>query len=113
MARPAKKRDKERCRRMGNASTAQGRCSLSTPSAKNARICTRLCGLYRGWVTFMYRRAHCCSNVANSAQVRPITKLRNHSELTQTAYFGGENGMDGSGSMEGIRMWDPLESARS
>jgi hypothetical protein len=39
-----------------------------------------------------YRRAHCCNNVAKSAHVRLMTKLRNHSELTQIAYLGGENG---------------------
>jgi hypothetical protein len=113
IARPAKKSDKERCKRMGKDSTARGRWSLSMPSEKNARIWTRLCGLYDGWVTFIYRRAHFWSNVAKSAQVRLMTKLRNQRELTQTAYLGGVNGMDGSGSMEGMRMWVPFESARS
>ena len=49
----------------------------------------------------MYRRAHCCNDVANSAAVRLITKLRNQSELTQMAYLGGENG-GGLGMLEGI-----------
>ena len=39
----------------------------------------------------MYRRDHCCSDVANSAHVRLITKLKNQSEFTQMAYLGGEN----------------------
>jgi hypothetical protein len=61
----------------------------------------------------MYRRAHCCNNVAKRAQVRLITRLKNQSELTQTAYFGGENGMDGSDSVVGIETKDPLASACS
>jgi len=38
----------------------------------------------------MYRRVHCCSNIASRAQERVITKLKNQSELTQMADFGGE-----------------------
>jgi hypothetical protein len=49
----------------------------------------------------MYRRAHCCSDVARRAHVRLITKLRNQSELTQTAWLGGEKGTDGSDSAVG------------
>jgi len=33
--------------------------------------------------------------------VGPRAKQRNQSELTHTAEFGGENGVVGSGSMEG------------
>ena len=33
------------------------------------------------------------SHVANWGYVRAITKMRNQSELTQTATFGGENGV--------------------
>jgi hypothetical protein len=40
----------------------------------------------------MYRRDHCCRDVANSAHVRLMTKLKNQSEFTQMAYFGGVNG---------------------
>jgi hypothetical protein len=40
----------------------------------------------------MYRRAHWRSIIAKSAHVRLITKLKNHSEFTQMAYLGGENG---------------------
>ena len=39
----------------------------------------------------MYRRAHLCTNVANIAQVRLITTLRNQSEFTQMVDAGGEN----------------------
>ena len=67
----------------------------------------RLCGLYRFWVTLMYRRAHCCSNVAKRAHVRLMTKLRNQSELTHTAEVGGEN-VDGSESEGGMTIWEPL-----
>ena len=53
-----------------------------------------------------YRRAHCCSNVARRAHVRLITRLKNQSELTQTAWFGGENG----GGEEGreLELLDPF-----
>jgi len=89
--RPAKKRNRERCRREGNASTTAGTRKSSTPLEKNARMRARLCGLYcGGWVILMYRRAHCCSSVARAAHVRLMVKLRNHSELTQMAYFCGE-----------------------
>jgi len=89
--RPAKKRNRERCRREGNASTTAGKCKSSTPLKKNARMRARLCRLYRGgWVILMYRRAHCCSNVARKAHVRLMVKLRNHSILTQMACFCGE-----------------------
>ena len=40
----------------------------------------------------MYRRAHCCKDVANRAHETLMTKLKNHNEFTQMAYLGGENG---------------------
>ena len=43
-------------------------------------------------MTLRYLRAHCCSSVASRAQVILIAKLKNQSELTQTANVGGENG---------------------
>ena len=52
-----------------------------------------------------YRRAHCCSNVARRAQVRLITKLKNQSALTKTAWFGGEKGSGEAG------LFDPFGSA--
>jgi hypothetical protein len=60
----------------------------------------------------MYRRAHCCNNVASRAHVRLMTKLRNQSELAQTADFGGEKG----GSLAGVARIDARDtfgSARS
>lgn len=52
----------------------------------------RLCGPYRdGCVILMYRRAHFCMNVANIAQVRLISTLKNQSEFTHMAELGGEN----------------------
>src|SRR6266851_6120207 len=95
-ARPAKKRNTEICSNAGNAATAQGRCSFSIPSAKNARMRARLCGLYRGCVTLRYRRAHCCSDGASRADVRLITRLENQSVLYEMADLGGLNA-DGSG----------------
>ena len=59
-----------------------------------------------------YKRAHCCNKIANRAHVRLMTKLKNQSELTQTADAGGENG-GGSGSVVGTVICDPLELARS
>lgn len=114
MRRPVKNRKRERCSRVGNTSTAQGRCKFSTPSAKKARIRARLCGLYRREVLLMYRRAHCCSNVARRPHVRLMLKLKNQSEFTQIAKLGGVNG-GGLASKGGIDMLDllPLESARS
>jgi len=50
-------------------------------------------------VSLIYRRAHCCNDIADRAQVRLIHKLRNHSEFTQIAYLGGENG---GGSVVGM-----------
>src|SRR6266850_2875154 len=94
-ARPAKKRNTETWSSAGNASTTQGKCSFSIPSEKNARMRARLWGLYRGRVTRRYRRAHCCSDVASSAQVRLITRLENQSVLYQIADLGGLN-VDGS-----------------
>jgi hypothetical protein len=49
----------------------------------------------------MYRRAHCCNDVAKTAQVRLITKLKNQSEFTQMVYLGGENG-GGTAGMDGM-----------
>jgi hypothetical protein len=59
-----------------------------------------------------YRRAHCCNNVAKSAPVRLMTKLRNHNELTQIAYLGGENG-GGVAGVERVDARDMFGSARS
>ena len=59
-----------------------------------------------------YRRAHCCNIVASRAHVRLIAKLRNQSELTQIAYFGGEKG-GGLAGMARIDERDTLGSARS
>jgi hypothetical protein len=42
MRRPPKKRKTEVCRRVGKASTAQGRRNLATPSEKKERIRARL-----------------------------------------------------------------------
>ena len=98
MTRPTKKRKRERCSRVGNASTAQETCHLSIPSEKNSRSRALLCGLYRDdCVIPMYRRAHLCMNVANIAQVRLITRLRNKSEFTQMVGFEGENGEETAG----------------
>jgi len=47
---------------------------------------------------------------SSRAQVRPIAKLKNQSEFTQTAYVGGENG---GGLVEGIDERDELGSART
>ena len=56
----------------------------------------------------MYRRAHWCNNVASRAQVRLMARLRNQSELTQTAYTGGTNGRDGSRSEDGMETGESL-----
>ena len=63
-------------------------------------------------VILMYRLAHCCKDVASIADMRLITRLRNHSELTQTAYVGGENA-GGWVTAEGIHEGDILGLARS
>jgi hypothetical protein len=60
----------------------------------------------------MYRRAHCCRNVARRPHVRLMLKLRNQREFKQMAKRGGENGC-GLMSNEGIEMLDLLEPARS
>jgi hypothetical protein len=46
-ATPAKKRNRERCIRVGNPSTTQAICIFSAPVAKNARIRARFSGLQR------------------------------------------------------------------
>ena len=63
-------------------------------------------------MTVRYRRAHCCNNVASRAHVRLIAKLRNHKELTQIAYFGGEKG-GGLAGVARIDERDTFGSARS
>jgi len=50
--------------------------------------------------------------VASIAYVMLITKLKNQSEFTHTAYLGGENAGDFA-TMEGIEEWDPLVWAKS
>src|SRR6266851_599980 len=91
MRSPAKKMERDRCTRPGNASTAQATRNCSTPFEKNARIRARLGELEcAGWVILRYRRAHCCTDVASMAHVRLITKLKNQSEFTKIAYVGGE-----------------------
>ena len=59
-----------------------------------------------------YKRAHCCNKIANRAHVILMTRLKNQSELTQTADAGGENA-GGSGRVVGRMICDPLELARS
>lgn len=51
----------------------------------------------------MYRRAHCCNDVAKRAHVRLMTKLKDQSEFTQTAYVGGEN-WGGVETVEGMEV---------
>ena len=93
MRRPIKKRNREKCSIVGNPSTATEIRDLSTPSAKNVRIRARFSGLHRGGrVTLTYRRDQWCIRVANRAQVRLITRLKDQREFTQTAYFEGEKG---------------------
>jgi hypothetical protein len=60
----------------------------------------------------MYRRNHCCSDVANRAHVRLMTKLKNQSEFTQMACLGGENG-GGMATGEGIDARVAFGSART
>ena len=88
--RPPKKRNTERWRRAGNASTTRGASNSSRPPAKNARIRARLLGLYRRWVIVAYRRADCCNNDASMAHVILMAKLKNQSEFTQMADLDGE-----------------------
>src|SRR6266702_972138 len=111
--RTAKKRKRERCKIVGNASTTLGRRRLSTPSEKKARIRPRVCGLDRGCVSLIYRRTHCCNNVASKAHVRLMAKLKNQSELTQMAYIGGVKEDAGLRRVEGMETWVPLASASS
>jgi hypothetical protein len=40
-----------------------------------------------------------------------MSRLRNQSELTHTAEAGGENGVDGLGSVGEIMTWEPFEKA--
>ena len=60
----------------------------------------------------MYRRAHCCNDVSSMAHVRLITRLRNQSMFTQTAYLGGEKA-GGETNEEGVDGRDALGSAWS
>lgn len=111
--RPAKKRRRERCSRVGTASAAHNRCSfLIVFSKKNARTRARSRGLHRGRVTLTYLRAHCCNNVASKALVRLMAKLENQSEFTQIAYLGGEKG-GGLSTLEGSDAGNTFVSARS
>jgi hypothetical protein len=55
----------------------------------------------------MYRRVHCCNDVAKRAHVRLITKLKNQSVFTQMAYLGGVNG-GGIAITEGIDVGDTV-----
>src|SRR5712691_2166285 len=98
--RPTMKRQMERWSRVGNASTTQTMRHLSTPSKKNARTRARVVGLHPGcWVKAVYRRAHCCNNVANRVSKRMINKLRKKHVFVQMAYTRGENS-GGSGGMD-------------
>jgi len=82
------------------------------PFAKNVRIHARSFGLHRdGWVILRYRRVHCRNNIACIAQVRLINRLKTQSELTQTAYRGGEKA-GGLAKAEGVDGRDRLGSAR-
>ena len=60
----------------------------------------------------IYLRAHCCREVASSAQVRLITRLKNQSELNQMADMGGlkVNGLGGGEGREIV--CDPLETTK-
>jgi len=60
-----------------------------------------------GWVSLMYRRDHCCSDVAKTAPVRLITRLNDQSEFTQIACLGGENG-GGMVRVEGMDVGDTV-----
>ncbi len=60
----------------------------------------------------MYRRAHCCNNIASNEQERVITKLKDQSEFTQTVDLGGEK-VGGLDRVEEAGTSVLLESARS
>jgi hypothetical protein len=113
--RPAKNRNTERCRNVGINSTTNRSRDLLRPSAKNARIRACLCRLSGSSlaVTLTYRCAHCCTNVADRAQVILITKLKNQSELTHTACFGTEKSGDGGDRVEEMETLYPSLSASS
>lgn len=71
-----------------------------TPSVRNSRIRTSLSRMFRACAIVRYERAHCCDKIANRADARLMTKLRNQSELTQMADAVGENA-SGSGNVVG------------
>lgn len=60
----------------------------------------------------MYRRVHCCNQVASSAHIRLRHKLKNQSELIKIADREGEKG-GGSAGEARIDVRDTLGSARS
>src|SRR5258708_38951702 len=102
--RPTKKRKTERCSRVGTASVANRKCTLSVLLKKNSRSRARFCGLPSGWVTLMYRRVHCCNRGASKALVMLMVKLENQREFTQMAYLGGENELS-SVPAANLRSW--------
>ena len=63
-------------------------------------------------MTFMYRRAHHCDNIASRAHESVMTKLKNQRELTHMAEFDGEK-VGGLNRVGGVGTRVPLGSARS
>ena len=95
--RPAKKRKTDECKRSGIASTACDIRKYVTPSNMYDRIRACLRGALRCCAKTIYLRAHCCIDVARSAQDKLRIKLRHHSTLTLTIGAGAWNvGMSGA-----------------
>ena len=94
------------CKSKGMASTARYMLVPLTPSKTYARIRARLWGAPRCCVSSRYRRAHCCKSVAESAEVRLRTKLRNHRMLTLMAELVGLN----DALLAAVRFWERVSS---
>ena|ERR1700761_6897750 len=93
--RPAKKRKTDVCKRRGIASTARDNLNLSAPWCIYALRSTRVRGAPWACAYPRYLRAHCCINVARSAQDKLRIKLRNHSTLTLIIEAGASNELFG------------------
>jgi hypothetical protein len=96
------KRKRARCRKRGPRPVPQITFGPGCPLANIARV--RACFSdveYGDREIEMYWTAQLRTVVASVAHERLIAKLRNQSEFTQMAYFGGENGA-GSAKADGI-----------
>ena len=107
------KRKRDNCRQKGSMLLSRKWTDASSFLTNAARILALFSGEYSFFlVTAIYLSTQRCSNVANVAPERLMSRANNQREFTQMAYLGGEN-TGGLAKADGIDALNEFVVAKS